>query len=203
MEREQFTFYRSFWEALKALPKKDQLPFVMAVCSYALDGESKPISGAPYASFLLVKPILDKASKKAANGKQGGSKPKANGKQTGSKPNQTESHIEGEEEIEGEREMEGDNPPTPLAPASSLRVSPPTFEQVLEAAKMKGCPECAKPFFDYYAAAGWRDSEGKPCAWNWQQKLVAWRMREEKRRKPGEKRGIPASYDYEKTEGSL
>lgn len=62
MEREQFTFYRSFWEAMKALPKKDQLPFVMAVCSYALDGESKPLTGAPYASFLLVKPVLDKAS---------------------------------------------------------------------------------------------------------------------------------------------
>lgn len=117
MERDQFTFYRSFWEALKALPKKDQLPFVMAVCSYALDGESKPLSGAPYASFLLVKPILDKASKKAASGKRGGSKQKANGKQNVSKPEQNASHIEGEKEKEGEREREeeDDNPPTPLA----------------------------------------------------------------------------------------
>lgn len=176
MEREQFTFYRSFWEALKALPKKDQLPFVMAICAYALDGECKPLSGSPYASFLLVKPILDKANKKASNGKQGGSKPKANGKQT-------ENHIEGEREGEREIEIEGDNPPTPLASASPLRVNPPTFEQVQEVAKLRGCPECAKPFFDYYAAAGWRDSEGKPCAWNWQQKLVAWKMREEKRQK--------------------
>lgn len=63
------------------------------------------------------------------------------------------------------------------------KTNPPTFEQVLEKAKLMGCPECAKPFFDYYAAADWRDSEGKPCAWNWQQKLVAWQMREEKRRK--------------------
>lgn len=118
MERDQFTFYRSFWEALKALPKKDQLPFVMAVCSYALDGESKPLSGAPYASFLLVKPILDKASKKAANGKQGGSKPKANRKQVGSKPEQTESHIEGEKEGEKEREEEDEySPISPLVVA--------------------------------------------------------------------------------------
>lgn len=64
-----------------------------------------------------------------------------------------------------------------------VKTPPPTFEQVLEKAKLMGCPECAKPFFDYYAAAEWRDSEGKPCAWNWQQKLVAWQMREEKRRK--------------------
>ena len=85
MERDQFTFYRSFWEALKVLPKKDQLPFVTAICTYVFEGESKPLTGQASASFLLVKPILDKASKKAANGKRGGSKPKANRKQTGSK----------------------------------------------------------------------------------------------------------------------
>lgn len=114
MGREQFTFYRSFWDALKELPKKDQLPFVMAICSYAFDEESKPLTGAASASFLLVKPILDKASKKAANGKQGGSKPKASRKQIASKK-------EGEEEIEkeGEIELEVESecyPPTPLPP---------------------------------------------------------------------------------------
>ena len=131
MEREQFTFYRSFWEAMKALPKKDQLPFVMAVCSYALDGESKPLTGAPYASFLLVKPVLDKASKRASNGKQGGSKPKANRKQTESKTEanekQTESQKEGEKERERERERgrgrgRGGYPPyPPTAAVQSLR----------------------------------------------------------------------------------
>ena len=81
MEREQFTFYRSFWEAMKTLPKKDQLPFVTAVCAYAFGEDFPPPSGAAGAAFLLVRPILDKASKKAASGKQGGSKLKANGKQ--------------------------------------------------------------------------------------------------------------------------
>lgn len=99
MEREQFTFYRSFWEALKALPKKDQLPFVMAVCSYAFGEENKSLTGQASAAFLLVKPILDKASKKAANGKLGGSKRKANCKQTAS-------NIEGEKEGEIEVEVE-------------------------------------------------------------------------------------------------
>ena len=33
MAREQFTFYRSFWEAMKALPQRDQLPFIKAVCA--------------------------------------------------------------------------------------------------------------------------------------------------------------------------
>lgn len=164
MERDQFTFYRSFWEALKALPKKDQLPFVMAICSYALDGESKPLTSAPYASFLLVKPILDKASKKAANGKQGGSKPKANGKQGGSKPEQTESNIEGEKEREiereREREEEDDYPPTPLvvnvvqtsgAVKDFLdRVNPqtpyPMLQELAEYEKTLGTAVCKRAF---------------------------------------------------------
>lgn len=185
MERDQFTFYRSFWEALKALPKKDQLPFVMAVCSYALDGESKPLSGAPYASFLLVKPILDKASKKAANGKQGGSKQKANCKQNVSKPEQTEIHIEGEEEKEGEIEREEEkeediSPPTPSPGGKKQNDKIPTFEEVLEEAKIRGVPDLAQPFFDYYSAAEWRDSDGKPV-YSWRQKLVSWKVREDDR----------------------
>lgn len=99
MKRTQFTFYLSFWEALKALPKKDRLGFVMALGSYVFEDTLDEPTGAALASFLLVKPILDKASKKAANGKQGGSKPKANGKQT-------ETSIKGEKEGEGEVEVE-------------------------------------------------------------------------------------------------
>ena len=181
MERDQFTFYRSFWEALKALPKKDQLPFVMAVCAYALDGESRPLTGAPYASFLLVRPILDKASKRASNGKRGGSRPKANGKQNGSRPEQTLSHIEGEKEIEVEREEEKDiSPPTPSPGEKKQNEKIPAFEEVLEEAKIRGVPDLARPFFDYYAAAGWRDSDGKPVL-SWRQKLVAWKVREDDR----------------------
>lgn len=134
--REQFTFYRSFWEALKALPKKDQLPFVTAVCAYALDGESKPLSGSPYASFLLVKPILDKAAKKSANGKQGGSKPKANGKKGGSNQEQNESHIEGEKEVEKEIEVEIEN--------DSLYITS-SSEDVCAEPKIGSAPEPAPP----------------------------------------------------------
>lgn len=207
MERDQFTFYRSFWEALKALPKKDQLPFVMAVCSYALDGESKPLTGAPYAAFLLVKPILDKASKKSANGKQGGSKPKANGKQGGSKPEQTGSHIEGEREIEEEREREKEKdiyPPTPLQGGKKQNDQIPTFEEVLEEAKIRGVPDLAQPFFDYYAAAGWRDSDGKPV-YSWRQKLVSWKVREDDRLRKqiaAERRNRDGGHSMDKPKGS-
>ena len=106
MEREQFTFYRSYYEALKKLSKRDREQAIMAICAYALDEEMLPISGPASVMFLLVKPTLDTGRKKAANGKQGGSKPKAKGKQSASEK-------EGEKEVEGEIENEC-YPPTPL-----------------------------------------------------------------------------------------
>ena len=74
-------------------------------------------------------------------------------------------------------------PPVGGRDTAPARVSIPAFEQVMEVAKLRGCPEYARPFFDYYNAARWRDSEGKPV-FNWQQKFVAWQLREEKRQKP-------------------
>ena len=106
MEREQFTFYRSYYEALKKLSKRDREQAIMAICAYALDEEMLPISGPASVMFLLVKPTLDTGRKKAANGKQAGSKPKAKGKQSASEK-------EGEKEVEGEIENEC-YPPTPL-----------------------------------------------------------------------------------------
>lgn len=102
--RSQFTFYRSFWEAVQSLPKKDRLPVLEAIIAYALDGVSPSgLSQSQSAFFLLVKPNLDASRKKAANGKQGGSKPKAKAKQNASKK---ENEIEKEEEIEIEIEKE-------------------------------------------------------------------------------------------------
>lgn len=104
--RSQFTFYRSFWEAVQSLPKKDKLPVLEAIISYALDGTAPSgLTQSQSAFFLLVKPNLDASRKKAVSGKQGGSKPKANGKQNASKK-EKEGEIEEENEIEIEKEKE-------------------------------------------------------------------------------------------------
>lgn len=118
-KRGQFTFYRSFWEAVKGFPKKDRLPILEAIISYALD-EIIPsgLSQSQMAFFSLVKPNLDSSRRKAANGKLGGKSEKANRKQTESKTeanqkqndkqNETEYEKEKENEIEIEIEYEND-----------------------------------------------------------------------------------------------
>lgn len=71
--------------------------------------------------------------------------------------------------------------------ARESAVVPPSFEEVCEYNRLRGSLIDPKPFFDYYDAASWRDSEGKPV-YNWQQKLIAWEMRElEKQRTKNEK----------------
>ena len=117
--RKQFTFYKSYYDAISELPKKDQAALILAVCAYALYEESpKGLSIAASTAFKLIKPTLDSGRKKAESGALGGqasgksseSKPQANGKQTSSKTEanrkQGESAREKEGEIEIEKEIE-------------------------------------------------------------------------------------------------
>ena len=54
----------------------------------------------------------------------------------------------------------------------------------MEYARARGRPELAKPFFDYYEAAQWRDAENK-SVYNWRQKFISWEMREKDKPSPG------------------
>ena len=108
MERKQFTFYRSYLDAIRRLPKKEQGNIVLAICNYALD-ETIPSALSPIADtvFTLVKPTLDASRRKAEAGKCGG-KSEANAKQTASKTQANVKQTASEKEKEKEREKEGE-----------------------------------------------------------------------------------------------
>lgn len=77
------------------------------------------------------------------------------------------------------KEIEKEDAQKPFWTAGKFS-KPPTFEEVLEAANLQGTPDLARPFFDYYSASEWRDSEGRPV-YSWRAKLVAWKVREDDR----------------------
>ena len=114
--RQQFTFYRSFYLAIRKMKKQDAATLVLAICAYALDGEEPKLSDNLSGTFELIRPTLDASARKSENGKNGGSKRKqteANGKQTeskrkksGSKFKQTGSKRKREQERERGREQE-------------------------------------------------------------------------------------------------
>lgn len=100
--RNQFTFYRSYYEAIDELPKKDQAALILAICAYALyEKVPEGLSAAASIAFKLIRPTLDSGRKKSKSGSAGG---KANAKQNGSK---TEAKLkQGESAREKEREKE-------------------------------------------------------------------------------------------------
>ena len=98
--RNQFTFYRSFWEAISGLPSKTKLTVIEAVCEYALDNQEPQLSGVAKTVFLLIKPTLDTSARRSESGRAGGAKQSASKREANEK--QTAREKEGENEIEKE-----------------------------------------------------------------------------------------------------
>ena len=121
MKRDQFTFYRSYYEALNDLPEKERSKVLFAILSYALDEEEpNELSGVCSACFKLIRPTLDSGRIKSANRKnkaktneeQTDNKTTTNQKQTKNKPitneEQNRKEKEGEKEVEREIEIESE-----------------------------------------------------------------------------------------------
>ena len=115
MDRTQFTFYVSFWDALKRIKKKqDRCEAYDAIVAYALFGTEPDLDKLPDAAsmaFILAKPTLDASRRKAENGskkKQTGSKTEQSESKDEAKQSKTEANEERERVREREREREGD-----------------------------------------------------------------------------------------------
>ncbi len=69
MIRKQFTFYRSFWEAIDNLPtNKEKLQAFQILCDYALNENEPQLSAVkPSAAtvFQIARPILERAHQRA------------------------------------------------------------------------------------------------------------------------------------------
>lgn len=104
-KRNQFTFYRSFVEALDEFPREEWLGFLLAVIYYALDKKlMEDMTSTQRGMFKLVKPVLDSAWEKAEKGSVGGKKTKAS-KLASKKEEEAdkENEIDKENDIESER----------------------------------------------------------------------------------------------------
>lgn len=115
--RNQFTFYRSFYDAISDLPKTQQAATILAVCAYALyEEEPQKLPRASMACFKLMKPVLDAGRAKAENGAKGGkanskqneSNPEADLKQAESKPKAKGKQPASKKEVEVKKEIEND-----------------------------------------------------------------------------------------------
>lgn len=65
LQRGQFTFYHSFFEAVDSLPKSRQLEAYRAIVRYALFGVEPRLSGSANSVFSAVRPVLEASRIKA------------------------------------------------------------------------------------------------------------------------------------------
>ena len=152
MRREQFTFYRSYYDALKNLPEKERAKVLFAILEYALDEqEQNKLEGVCAACFLLIRPTLDSGRIKAANRKN---KTKTNEEQNENKAEtraeQNRKEKEKERECEKEKEREYDSSSTPVPPLTDdeLRRLRQEQQDVETAAKRVGLPVSAMSDYD-------------------------------------------------------
>lgn len=160
MKRDQFTFYRSYYEAMKDLSVEECTKLLLAIAAYALDEGEPELSGSCSACFKLIRPTLDSGRNKAANRmnaeEQSEIKPKTNGNKAKSNQNKSEQtetnrkEKEGEKESEKEKEREYDSSSTPVPPLTDdeLRRLRQEQQDVETAAKRVGLPVSAMSDYD-------------------------------------------------------
>lgn len=128
MDNNSFVFYRSFAEAIVKLDPDECKACLIALCSYALDGEEN--AGTPTAEMFLtlVKPQIDANEQRREAGRRGGKATKkqteANAKQTKANVKQTEANTKQTEANAKQSEANANanvnvnanvkNPPTPF-----------------------------------------------------------------------------------------
>ncbi len=111
MERNQFTFYASFFRSISRIKNKNaRCAAYDAVCRYAITGEEPDdLPDAAAIAFEIIKPTLDASRRKAESGSAGGrARVEANGKQTEANPKQTEANGK-QEEIESKNKGKDKN----------------------------------------------------------------------------------------------
>ena len=143
MKRDQFTFYRSYYEAMKDLSVEECTKLLLAIAAYALDEEEPELSGSCSACFKLIRPTLDSGRNKAANRmnaeEQSEIKPKSNSNKAKSNQNKSE-------QIETNRkEREYESSSTPVLPLTDDELQEIRQEQAEteKAARRVGLPVSA------------------------------------------------------------
>ena len=170
--RESVVFYRSFAEAIKALPKEEQLKALWAVINYGLDGVIPEEHGVHTAIFLMAKPQIDANNKRYQNGTKGGrpvtkEEPNQNQDKTKAEPKEKD-NVKEKEKV---KVKDNDN--------SVVRFTAPTKQDVMDYCQEKGYTDVdVERFMNYYTSNGWMVGKNKMKDWkaamrNWARKDMA------------------------------
>lgn len=195
--RDSFVFYRSFYEAIKDLPRDVQGEIYTAIMEYSLYGKEtdnlKPITRSV---FTLMKPQIDVNNKRFENGKRGGrpkseykptenqsetkDKPKNNQSETNSKPNVNDNVNVNENENENK-----DNTPDGVSKKDAAKAATlkrrEEFKKTLFPFVEKYSERMVEAFFNYWSELNRSETKmrfEKQETWEVGKRLATWAKNE-------------------------
>ena len=183
MAAEKFTFFISFYEALKELPPEDFKKVIIAICEYAFYDKEPDLPLNLIVPFRLIKPIIDKTLKiseiRAEQGKKGGA-PVGNtnaSKQANSTKNkQKQADKDKEKDKEknkGRREMDISADST--TPLHSNSFQKPTLLEIKAFCEEQNYRVNPEEFFNFYECNGWM--VGQNPMKDWKASVSTWESR--------------------------
>lgn len=160
--RDSFVFYRSFYDAIKDLPRDVQGEIYTAIMEYSLYGkETENLKPIARSVFTLMKPQIDVNNKRFENGKKGGrpksgNEPDGNQEETKEKPSNNQSKTKSKPNVNDNVNANENKDNTPngvskkdAAKAATLKRKD-EFGKTLVPYMEKYGKEMIRAFFDYW-----------------------------------------------------
>lgn len=179
--RDSFIFFRSFYEAIKDLPRDVQGEIYTAIMEYGLYGkETEQLKPIARSIFILIKPVLDAGLTRQDNSRKGGApkgvcnnpngrggKPRTNQEQTENKlktnQEQTENKLFKDKDKDWDKDKEKDYDMD--NPKQTSRFFPPSVGDVRAYCQERGNNVDAERFINHYTSNGWMVGKNKMKDW--------------------------------------
>lgn len=159
--RESFVFYRSFYDAIKDLPRDVQGEIYTAIMEYSLYGkETENLKPIARSVFTLMKPQIDVNNKRFENGKRGGrpkseDKPKGNQNETKEKPKNNQNETKDEPNVNDNVNVYTENTTNVVSKKDAAKAATlkrkEEFYQTLVPFVGKYGREMIRAFFEYWS----------------------------------------------------
>jgi hypothetical protein len=187
--RDSMIFYRSFYEAIRELPERNQVEVLRAICEFGFDGSEPEISGLSKTIWILIKPNLQANRKKWESGckaktKQPKSKTEAKNKQTRSKV-EANVYVDVDVDVDEDGNEDKDKDknekglmvvPSELPNKKFLKPSLQEVSLYVQSKEPQANKELihqfAEKFWNFYESNGWK--VGKNPMKSWQSAIRTW-----------------------------
>lgn len=175
-----FTMFDDLWQSAKELPRRQGEQLLYAVTAYAIDGEEPNLSGELGRLFRAYRYRLDASAAASAKGRAMAAARyvKQERQQAAAAPATARAAAPATAGMpRGGKESRGKGRVGDGAAPAPKRLDPPTPEEVRAYSEEQGLGLDPERFVDYYAAQGWRLSNGRAMR-DWRAAARNWARRD-------------------------